>query len=158
MLLPDVSATHTESLKSSRNIPLWSVLSLLRPCAVRYSPPSLILVGFVLCLSHLYSVPLLPRPLPVVSSMSRECHRQSLMCSWCPGSRRSSSVSPDWLPHRSAPVWTCRAAETEVPPPHWGWSARHTYETRVRRRTNKKGPHVLRPKASQIHLLVAVYF
>lgn len=44
---------------------------------------------------------------------------------WCPGSRRSSSVSPDSPRHQSAPVWRCRAAERGEPPPRWGWSA-HT--------------------------------
>lgn len=33
------------------------VLSLLCPSTVRYSPPSLIFVGFILCLSHLHRVP-----------------------------------------------------------------------------------------------------
>lgn len=61
------------------------------------------------CLVRLFSPPQVP---PAVST-----------CSWCPESRRSSSVSLDWLRHQLAPVWRCRAAEREETPPQWGWSA-----------------------------------
>ena len=57
---------------------LRSVLSLLCPCAVRYSPLCLIFVGFILLLSHVYSVPAALPCRPVVSSMSQKCHQQSL--------------------------------------------------------------------------------
>lgn len=61
------------------------------------------------CLVRLFSPPQVPA---AVST-----------CSWCPESRRSSSVSLDWLRHQLAPVWRCRAAEREETPPQWGWSA-----------------------------------
>jgi len=96
------------------------MISPLCPCTVRYSPASLIVVGFVLRLSHCCSV-------SVASSACRLFHVPEVspaesMCSWFPESRRSSSVSPNWLRHRSAPVWRCRADAREEPPPHWGWS------------------------------------
>lgn len=74
-----VSATYTESLKCSCNIPseLRFVLSLLCPCAVRYNPPTLIFVGFILFPSHLHRVSVLSC-LPVIFATSQKCLKQSL--------------------------------------------------------------------------------
>lgn len=79
MLCFCVSATYTESLKCSCNIPseLRFVLSLLCPCAGRYNPLTLIFVGFILFPSHLHRVSALSR-LPVISATSQKCLKQSL--------------------------------------------------------------------------------
>lgn len=111
-----VSATYTKSLKCSCNIPRWSVLVSL------YSQVKFAV--FDIC--GLYTVSFTSLQCPsVASSACRLFHvpqesPAGSMCSWCPESRRSSSVSPDLLRHQSAPVWRRRAAEKEVPLPHQG--------------------------------------